>query len=215
MIAICPNKECNQRYRIQPEMVGRIAKCKKCNNPFKIEELIFSPKPLELKPIDNDSIEQTAKHNSNNKLEPKTSLPSSRTESPHAPLTQCSKKTLYKASSLLTIAVFGIAVLFFIGNIHIIGGSNKGFSIVRRDSFGFREFFINADEITGMQPVSAKTQFPLSFKVLQRVGIVKADEASKKRVNDEEKSEIYKAVRDAQKEIDKMMRDAEKSFKNP
>jgi hypothetical protein len=157
MIAVCPNNECNQRYRIQPEMIGRIAKCKKCNNPFRIEELIFSPKPLELKPIDNDPIEQITKHNSNKKSE---------TESPQAPLTESSKKPVYKASPL-----------------------------------------------TGMQPVSAKTQFPLSCKVLQRVGIVKADEASKKRINDKEKSEIDKAVRDAQKEIDKMMRDAEKSFK--
>lgn len=204
MIAVCPNNECNQRYRIQPEMIGRIAKCKKCNNPFKIEELIFSPKPLELKPNDDDPIEQITKHNSNKKSE---------TESPQAPLTESSKKPVYKASSLLAVAVFGIATLLFIGNTHIISGSDKGLSIVRRDSFGFSEFFINADQITAMQPVSAKTQFPLSCKALQRVGIVKADEASKKRINDKEKSEIDKAVRDAQKEIDKMMRDAEKSFK--
>jgi hypothetical protein len=185
-------------------MIGRIAKCKKCNNPFKIEELIFSTKPLELKPIDNDPIKQTTKHNSNNNSE---------TESLQAPLTQSSKKPAYKASSLLAIAIFGIATLLFIGNIHIISGSDKGLSIVRRDSFGFSEFFINANQIVGMQPVSAKTQFPLSYKILQRQGIVKADEASKRRINDEKKSEIDKAVRDAQKEIDKMMRETEKSFK--
>ena len=51
MIAVYPNKECNQRYRIRPEMIGRSVKCKKCNNPFKIEELIFSPNPLEFNPI--------------------------------------------------------------------------------------------------------------------------------------------------------------------
>jgi len=118
MIAVCPNKECNQRYRIRPEMIGRIAKCKKCNNPFKIEELIFSPNPLEFNPIDNDSIEQTKKNTSNNKLESETTLPSSETESPRAPLTQGSKKTVCNASSLIVIVVLGIAALLFIGNIH-------------------------------------------------------------------------------------------------
>lgn len=125
MIAVCPNKECNQRYRIRPEMIGRIAKCKKCNNRFKIEELIFSPKPLEFNPIDNDSIEQTKKNNSNkkknnsnNKIESETSLPSSDTESPRTPLTQDSKKTVCNASSLIVIVFLGIAALLFIGNIH-------------------------------------------------------------------------------------------------
>ena len=118
MIAVCPNKECNQRYRIRSEMIGRIAKCKKCNNPFKIEELIFSPKPLEFNPIDNDSVEQTKKNNSNTKLESETTLPSSETESPRPPLTQGSKKTVCSASSLIVIVVLGIAAFLFIRNIH-------------------------------------------------------------------------------------------------
>jgi heme-binding NEAT domain protein len=85
---------------------------------FKIEELIFSPKPLEFNPIDNDSIEQTKKNNSNNKLESETTLPSSETESPRAPLTQGSKETVCNASSLIFIVVLGIAALLFIRNIH-------------------------------------------------------------------------------------------------
>ena len=118
MIAVCPNKECNQRYRIIPEMIGRIAKCKKCNNRFKIEELIFSPKPLELSPIDNDSIEQTKKNNSNNKLDSEITLPSSETESPRTPLTPGYKKKVCNASSLIVIVVLGLAAFLFIGNIH-------------------------------------------------------------------------------------------------
>ena len=94
MIAVCPNKECNQRYRIRSEMIGRIAKCKKCNNRFKIEELIISLKPLELNPIDNSSIELTKKNNSNNKLESETTLPSSETESPRAPRGGGFRKTI-------------------------------------------------------------------------------------------------------------------------
>ena len=213
MIAACLNKECNQRYRIKPEMIGRFAKCKKCNNRFKIEELICSPKPLDLQPINNDSIEQKTKHNSHNKLESGTFIPSSETETFQAPSNHSSHKKLYKASSLLAIALFSIVALLFIGNCHIISSSNKGLSIVFRDSVGFSEFFINADQITGMPPVLARTRFPLGYSVLEREGVIKSEEAAKRRIDDKEKTEIDKDVRVAQKEIDKIMRGAEKSFR--
>lgn len=206
MIAVCPNKECNQRYRIKPEMIGRFAKCKKCNNRFKIEELICYPKPLDLQPINNDSIEQKTKHNSHNKLESGTFIPSSETESFQAPSNHSSHNKIYRASSLLVIALFGIVALLFIGNCHIISSSNKRLSIVFRDSIGFSEFFINADQITGMPPVLARIRFPLGYSVLEREGIIKSDEAAKRRIDDKEKKEIDKAIRDAQKEIDNMMK---------
>ena len=244
-------------------MIGRIARCKKCNNLFKIEELISSPKPLELKPTENDTIKQTTKRDRNDKLGSKTSLPSSETKSPQASPLQSSKKTievvaqpritpegkaqadstaqqprqqvsvsrgrqrrhrtsggvrkplLYITSSLLVVGLIGIAASLFIGNFHIISGSNKGISIFRRNSFGIREFLINADRITGMPTVSAKKQFPIGFKVLQREGIIKSDDVVKKPIDTEERREFNKAVRDAQNEIDKMMRDARNAYKNP
>jgi hypothetical protein len=214
MIAACPNKECNQRYRIKPEMIGRFAKCKKCNNRFKIEELIYSPEFLELKPISNVSIEQKTKHSSDNKLESEKFIPSSETETFQEPSNHSSPKIKCKAAFLLTIPLFGILALLFIGNCHIISSSNKGLSIVFRDSVGFSEFFINADQITSMPSVSARTRFPLGYSVLKREGIIKSDEAAKRRIDDKEKKEFDQAVRDAQKEIDKIMRDAQKDLKN-
>lgn len=210
-MVVCPNEECNQRYRIRPEMIGRIARCKRCNNRFKIEELINSPKPLKLKPVENEYLEQTPKHDRNKKLELETTLSSSETKSPRAPLNQRSKKRLYKALSLSVIAIFSFAALLFIGNFHIISGSKEGLSIVRRESFGFSEFFINANKIMGISPDLAETRFPLGYKVLQKEGIIKSEEVSKKRISDEEKKEIDKALRDAQKEIDKIKQDAQKA----
>jgi uncharacterized membrane protein len=213
MIAVCPNKECNQRYRIQTEMIGRIAKCKRCNNRFKIEELISSPKPPEHKPVENEYSEPTAKHDSNKKSEPKTPLPSPVAKSPYAPLNKGAKKSLYRAISLFVILILGISALLFIGNFHIIRNSQEGPSVVQRDSFGFSEFFINADTIMRIPRALAETQFPLGLKVLQREGIIKPEEVSKKQMSNEEKKEWDKALRDAQKEIDKIKQDAQKASK--
>jgi hypothetical protein len=213
MIAVCPNKECNQRYRIQPEMIGRIAKCKKCSNRFEIEELILSPQPLKPKPVEKEYFKQTSKYNRDKKPDPETTSPSPKAKSPPAPLNQSSGKRSYKAPYLLAVAFFCIAALLFMGNFHIIRGSQEGLSVVRRDSFGFREFFINADNISSISPVSAATRFPLGFKVLQREGIIKSEEVSKKRISDEEKKEIEKALQEAQREIDKIKQEAQKAKK--
>jgi hypothetical protein len=213
MIAVCPNKECNQRYNIKPEMIGRIAKCKKCNNRFKVEELSYSPKPIELKPIDNHSIESKTKHSRPDGLEPKASPPSSETEPFQAPPTPSFKRKAHNVSCLLAIALFGIVTLLFIGNFHIITGSNKGLSIVGRNAFGFTEVFINADQIKGMPPATAIARFPLSFRILQKEGIIKSGEAPKRGIDDKEKIEIDQAVRNAQNEIYKMAREVQKELK--
>jgi hypothetical protein len=195
-------------------MIGRIAKCKKCNNQFKIEELLYPAKTLELKPIKNDSIVQISKRNGNTKIEPNKTLPSSEIRSPKAPLTRSSRKIIYIASSLFAIALFGIAALIFIGNFHLISGSNKGHSIVRRESFAFSEFIVRAGQITSMPPKSAMILFPLGYSVLQREGIIEIDEAIKNKTDDKEKLELDQAVRNAQREINKMIRDAQRAAKN-
>ena len=185
-------------------MLGRSATCKKCNNPFKIEEQIDSPNPLEFKPIYDDSIERKTKRNRSNKLEPETGS--------FMPLShQRSKKRAHKRPFIIAIALLGIVALLFIGNYHVIRGGSKGLSIVRRDSIGFGEFFINADEITGIPSVSAKKRFPLGYKVLQGEGIIKSDEASKKMIDEAKQRELDEAFREAQKEIDKMTKEAQRA----
>jgi hypothetical protein len=223
MIAVCPNKKCNQRYRIKPEMIGRIAKCKKCNNPFKIEELISPPKPLELKPIETAEAVAQPRGTPEGKAQPDSKAQQPRQQESvskglrrrHRKSGGVRKPLLYITSSLLVVGLIAIAASLFIGNFHIISGSNTGISVVRRNSFGIREFFINANRISGMPTVSAKKQFPVGFKVLQREGIIKPDGAVKKPIDTEERREFNKAVRDAQQEIDKMMRDAQNAVKNP
>lgn len=100
-----------------------------------------------------------------------------------------------KRSQKLTIAALIVLVLIivaiFFGNIHIITGSNLGSPrIVRKESFGFSETFINIDTITHMPWIAAKSRYPLSCAVLQREGLIESDEEFKERTDKELQTEI-------------------------
>jgi predicted type IV restriction endonuclease len=48
MRTICTNEECSQKYKIGSGMLGLMARCKKCDNVFKVQEYKEAPKPNEL-----------------------------------------------------------------------------------------------------------------------------------------------------------------------
>jgi len=58
MIAMCPNLECAQKYKVPPSMKGSAARCKKCNTVFKIEEYTDQAKDLKID-IEEDQPEET------------------------------------------------------------------------------------------------------------------------------------------------------------
>ena len=73
-------------------------------------------------------------------------------------------------------ALFGLVCLslfIFFGNVHIVTRNNFGVNyhrIVMKDSFGFRETFINVDALTIMPEFTAKSLYPISVKLLRRKG---------------------------------------------
>ncbi len=213
MIAACPNKACNQRYRIKPEMIGRFARCKKCNNRFKVEELVFASKPLERMPIKNDSVEAETQHKDGHELGAEKVLLPSKAKSSSASSNQNSKKKSYKAPALIAFAIFVIFTVLLIGHFHVLRGNHRGLSIVSRDSFGFGEIIINADQIKNMPPVSAEAKFPVGYKILLRERIIKSDETLNKRMDDKKKREFDQAIQEAQRAIFKMMQENQKSSK--
>lgn len=52
MFTVCSNVNCKQRYGIKPEMIGLMARCKKCNNVFNVEQFVEPPKPVDLETPD-------------------------------------------------------------------------------------------------------------------------------------------------------------------
>jgi hypothetical protein len=102
--------------------------------------------------------------------------------------------------------ILAIGVLVFTASFHIITGEAVGIRIRPRTSFGFGEFIINVDAITGMPYFSAKTRFPIGCKILQREGLIETEEQFERRVEAETKRKLEEAQREAEAEIRKAMR---------
>ena len=84
-------------------------------------------------------------------------------------------------------------VFFFFGKYHIVTSSSQQYpKLIKKQSFGFTETFINIDEITGMPFAAAKSRYPLSVKVLQREDIIESEAALKKRIKKEYEKEVEK-----------------------
>jgi predicted type IV restriction endonuclease len=73
MFTACTNSTCCQRYRIKPEMIGLIARCKKCNNVFTVEQAVEIPKPVDLEPSDEHQEEATSEAGAGAASEPNES----------------------------------------------------------------------------------------------------------------------------------------------
>lgn len=112
---------------------------------------------------------------------------------------------------LLVIALMCMPV--FCGSFHIVTGSNLSVPrIVRKESFSFREPFVNVDVITGMPKIAAQSKYPLGIKALQRAKLIESDEAFEARVKREFDEEVSKARESAEREFGDIMNKAQKDM---
>jgi tetratricopeptide (TPR) repeat protein len=93
-----------------------------------------------------------------------------------APATGCKArkpKRWYERTSVTLCVAVGLLVAA-LGFVHIITGVESPFElpvdIVRKESFGYRETFINAKAIEALPYTAAKIKYPLGCEVLQRRG---------------------------------------------
>lgn len=86
------------------------------------------------------------------------------------------KKWHEKTSVTLCIAA-GLVVVA-LGFIHIITGVvspfELPFDVARKESFGYRETFVNAEKIKALRYTAAKVTYPLGCKALQRKGYLES-----------------------------------------
>jgi DNA-directed RNA polymerase subunit RPC12/RpoP len=106
---------------------------------------------------------------------------------PHcgAPTPNTKVKLQKKWSHVAVVALLAAAIPIFIGFgfVHIITGSNlPAPDVVKKDSFGYSETFINIDKITGMPWLFAKSRHPIGCKVLQEKGYIESNESFMQRV---------------------------------
>jgi len=81
-----------------------------------------------------------------------------------------SEKAFWKKSLFLLGlgSLFALVSFLFFGNFHIITGGNDGFEVVKRYHFGFKEIFINIDEIEKIGVSAAIVKYPISHRALFR-----------------------------------------------
>lgn len=82
-----------------------------------------------------------------------------------------------QAGAITFLIILVLAIVIFFGNVHIIsGGGLAAPRVVRKESFGFSETFVNIDTITHMPWIAAESRYPLSCAVLQREGLIESDQ---------------------------------------
>ena len=125
------------------------------------------------------------------------------------------QKKWYERSSTV-LCVVAILILLGFGFVHIITGITSPlslpFDIALKDSFGYSETFVNADKVTGMPWIAAKSQYPLSCKVLGRKRYIETDAEFKERVQKETQEEIKKAQEQFKQEFETAMHQFEGQF---
>jgi len=104
------------------------------------------------------------------------------------------KKWHEKTSVTLCIAA-GLAIIG-LGFIHIITGVvspfELPFDVVRKESFGYRETFVNARKIEAIPYVAAKIKYPLGCKALQRKNYLESGKVFETRMTSRLKQNMKK-----------------------
>lgn len=95
------------------------------------------------------------------------------------------RKKWHERTSVTLCVAAGLIIVGF-GFIHVITGVvssyNLPFDIVLKESFGYRETFINARKIISLPYTAAKIKYPLSCKVLQNRNYIESGRVFETRV---------------------------------
>ncbi len=83
------------------------------------------------------------------------------------------KQKKWHERTSVTLCVAAVLIIAGLGFVHIITGIvspyRLPFDITLKESFGYRETFINARKITAIPYVAAKLKYPLGCKILQKL----------------------------------------------
>jgi len=96
------------------------------------------------------------------------------------------RKKWYERTSV-TLCIAAGLIIFGFGFIHVITGVvspyDLPFDIVLKESFGFRETFINAEKIMALPYSAAKTRYPISCKALQSRNYIESGRVFERRMS--------------------------------
>ena len=110
----------------------------------------------------------------------------------------------------VTLCIMAALALIGLGFIHIITGVvspfELPFDVVRRESFGYRETFVNARKIKAIPYVAAKIQYPVGCKVLQRANYLESGKVFETRMTSRLKGSMKEWQAEFERAFDKPRR---------
>ena len=86
------------------------------------------------------------------------------------------------------------------------------FDVALKSSLGYSETFVNADKVTSMPWIAAKSKYPLGCRVLQRKHYIESDDQFEERVQKETKEELEKAQKQINQEFEMAMQQSEERY---
>ena len=99
------------------------------------------------------------------------------------PNTKLRQRKRWREAAVVALLAAMVTVFIGFGFIHIITGTNLSYpDVIKKDSFGYSETFINIDTITSMPWLFAKSTYPIGCKVLQKNGYIESNESFLQRV---------------------------------
>ena len=105
----------------------------------------------------------------------------------------------------VTLCIMTLLAFIGLGFIHIITGVVSPFElpidVVRKESFGYRETFVNARKIKAIPYVAAKIKYPLGCKVLQRANYLESGKVFETRMT----SRLKGSMKDWQAEFERTL----------
>lgn len=102
--------------------------------------------------------------------------------------------------------ITGALVLGAFAFVHVIYGGSVGFDIAKKDFPGFKDTFINVNEICGMPWIAATSEHPVAVRVLQREGYIESEFERAERINREAQENIKRFQEQAAEELEKLRR---------
>ena len=107
----------------------------------------------------------------------------------------------------VTLCIAAVLAFIGLGFIHIITGVvspfELPFDVVRKESFGYRETFVNARKIKAIPYVAAKLKYPLGCKVLQRTNYLESGKVFETRMTSRLKGDMKKWQAEFERTLDK------------
>ncbi len=87
-----------------------------------------------------------------------------------------------RSTNIRLLIIVGIGVFLLCGFGRIYTGGGIGFKVMGKQSFSFKDTFVNLDDLMGMPRIAVAAQHPSVKRQLEDMGIIESDEEVERKI---------------------------------